>query len=201
MKLTEKQVIARIRSHGRGYVFTARQLSALTEDSGSVRTALTRLVQRKAIRRLAHGLYDLPVVHPNLGPIMPSADKVIEAVQRSEAIRVQPTGAYAANLLGLSTQIPLRLELYSNGPRKRIQYGKQVILLKPTTPKNMIGAGTKAGLILHALKHIGKKNITKEMIEEIKSRLEPGDVRHIRKQAPFAPAWIAAIMREIIDDL
>jgi hypothetical protein len=201
MKLTEKQVAARIRSHGRGYVFTAKQLAALTEDSGSMRTALTRLVQKKAIRRLAHGLYDLPVVHPKLGQIMPSADKVIEAVKKSEAIEVQPTGAYAANLLGLSTQIPMRLELLTNGPRKRIRYGRQEILLKPTTPKNMVGAGTRAGLILHALKHIGRENVTKETIEVIKSRLEPADVRHIKKQALFAPAWISAIMREIIKDL
>lgn len=201
MGLTEKQVAARIRSHGRGYVFTARQLAALTEDSGSVRTALTRLVQKKAIRRLGHGLYDLPLVHPKLGPIMPSADKVIEAVKRSEAIEVQPTGAYAANLLGLSTQTPLRVELFTNGPRKRIRYGRQEILLKPTTPKNMVGAGTKAGLILHALKHIGRDNVTEEMIEGIKTRLQPSDVRHIEKQALYAPAWIAAIMREIIKDL
>lgn len=201
MGLTEKQVVARIQSHGRGYVFTARQLAALTEDSGSIRTALTRLVQKKAIRRLAHGLYDLPVVHPKLGPIMPSADKVIEAVRTSEAIEVQPTGAYAANLLGLSTQIPLRMELLTNGPRKRIRYGRQEILLKPTTPRNMVGAGTKAGLILHALKHIGKSNVTQETIQKIKSKLKPADVRHIEKQVLYAPAWIAAIMRDIIKNL
>ena len=141
------------------------------------------------------------MVHPKLGQIMPSADKVIEAVKKSEAIDVQPTGAYAANLLGLSTQIPMRLELLTNGPRKRIRYGRQEILLKPTTPKNMVGAGTRAGLILHALKHIGRENVTKETIEVIKSRLEPADVRHIKKQALFAPAWISAIMREIIKDL
>jgi len=201
MGLTEKQVVARIRSHGRGYVFTARQLAALTEDSGSIRTALTRLVQKKAIRRLAHGLYDLPVIHPELGPIMPSADKVIEAVRTSEAIEVQPTGAFAANLLGLSTQIPLRMELLTNGPRKRIRYGRQEILLKPTTPRNMVGAGTKAGLILHALKHIGRNNVTQETIEKIKIQLKPGDVRHIEKQVLYAPAWIAAIMRDIIKNL
>lgn len=201
MGLTEKQVVARIRSHGRGHVFTARQLSSLTEDSGSVRTALTRLVQKKTIRRLAHGLYDLPVVHPKLGPIMPSADQVIEAIKKSEAIEVQPTGAYAANLLGLSTQVPLRLELYTNGPRKKIRFGRQEILLKPTTPKNMVGAGTKAGLILHALKHLGRENITNITIETIRSRVEQGDVKHIQRQATFAPVWIAAIMREIIEDL
>jgi hypothetical protein len=199
MKLTEKQIIARIRAHGRGFVFTTKLFSALTDDSASVRTALTRLVQKQSIRRLAHGLYDLPNVHPSLGAIMPAMEKVIEAIKKSDAIEVQVTGAYAANLLGLSTQIPMRIELYTSGPKRKIHFGKQEILLKPTIPKNMIGAGTKAGLIFHALRQIGKDNITNEMIEQIKSQIEEKDIKHIKKQIHFAPVWIAKIMRSLIN--
>jgi hypothetical protein len=199
MKLTEKQIIARIRAHGRGFVFTTKLFSALTDDSASVRTALTRLVQKQSIRRLAHGLYDLPNVHPSLGAIMPAMEKVIEAIKKSDAIEVQVTGAYAANLLGLSTQIPMRIELYTSGPKRKIHFGKQEILLKPTIPKNMIGAGTKAGLIFHALRQIGKDNITIEMIEQIKSQIEEKDIKHIKKQIHFAPVWIAKIMRSLIN--
>ena len=198
MELTEKQVIARIRAHGRGFVFTTKLFSSLADDSASIRTALTRLVQKGTIRRLAHGLYDFPEVHPKLGPIMPSTKKVIEAVKVSEAIEVQPTGAYAANLLGLSTQIPMRIELYTNGPKRTIRFGNQQILLKPTTPKNMIGAGNKAGLILHALRQIGKENVNNEMIGHIKSQIEEKDIKHIKKQIQFTPAWIAKIMRSLI---
>jgi len=200
MELTEKQIIARIRAHGRGFVFTTKLFSVLIDDSASVRTALTRLVQKQSIRRLARGLYDLPDVHPKLGKVMPSIEKVIEAIKASDAIEVQPTGAYAANLLGLSTQIPMIIELYTNGPKKTIGIGKQVIILKPTTPKNMIGAGTKAGLILHALRQIGKDNITVEMIEQIKSQIEEKDIKHIKKQIQFAPMWIAKIMRSLINE-
>ena len=199
MKLTERQIIARIRAHGRGFVFTTKLFSALTDDSASVRTALTRLVQKQSIRRLAHGLYDLPNVHPSLGAIMPAMEKVIEAIKKSDAIEVQVTGAYAANLLGLSTQIPMRIELYTSGPKRKIHFGKQEILLKPTIPKNMIGAGTKAGLIFHALRQIGKDNITIEMIEQIKSQIEEKDIKHIKKQIHFAPVWIAKIMRSLIN--
>jgi hypothetical protein len=200
MEITEKQLIARIRAHGRGFVFTSKLFTALTDDSRSVRTALTRLVQKKVIRRLAHGLYDLPEVHLKLGAIMPSTESVIEAIKASEAIEVQPTGAYAANLLGLSTQIPMRIELYTNGPKKTVRFGKQEIILKPTTPKNMIGAGTKAGLILHALRQIGKDSISDEMITQIKSQLEAKDLKQIKKQAQYAPAWIAKILRELINE-
>jgi hypothetical protein len=200
MELTEKQIIARIRAHGRGFVFTVKLFSASMDNSGNVRTALTRLVQKKSIRRLAHGLYDLPEVHPKLGPILPSVEKVIQAIKISDAIEVQPTGAYAANLLGLSTQIPMRIELYTNGPKRIIKFGKQEILLKPTTPKNMIGAGTKAGLILHALRQIGKDNVTDEMVMRIKSQIEEKDIKQIKKQLQYAPVWIAKIMRVLIKE-
>jgi hypothetical protein len=163
-----------------------------------VTSALSRLVQKKVIRRLTHGLYDLPEVHPKLGEIMPTTQKIIEAIKASDAIEVQPTGAYAANLLGLSTQVPMRIELYTNGPKKTISIGKQIIILKPTTPKNMIGAGTIAGLILHALRQIGKDNVTIEMIEQIRSQLEQKDIKHVKKQIMFAPAWIAKIMRSLV---
>lgn len=201
MEISEKQLIARIRAHGRGFVFSAKLFTSLADDSASVRTALTRLVQKKVIRRLAHGLYDLPEVHPKLGAIMPSTEKVIEAIKTAEAIEVQPTGAYAANLLGLSTQIPMRIELYTNGPKKTIRFGKQEILLKPTTPKNMIGAGTKAGLILHALRQIGKDNVSEEMINRIKKQLDEKDLKQLKKQVQYAPAWIAKIMRVLINEI
>jgi hypothetical protein len=55
----------------------------------------------------------LPEVHPKLGPILPSIEKVIEAIKISDTIEVRTTGAYAANHLGLSTQIPMRIELFS----------------------------------------------------------------------------------------
>ncbi len=200
MQLTENKIKELIKAKGKGFVFTSKYFSSQTDDVSVVTSALSRLVQKKVIRRLTHGLYDLPEIHPKLGEIMPTTQKIIEAIQASEAIEVQPTGAYAANLLGLSTQIPMRIELYTNGPKKTIRIGKQEIILKPTTPKNMIGAGTKAGLILHALKQIGKDNVTEEMIQQIISKIEEKDIKHIKKQIQFAPVWIAKIMRSLINE-
>lgn len=197
MQLTESKIQESIKAKGKGFVFTTKYFSSKADEVSVVTSALSRLVQKKVIRRLAHGLYDLPEVHPKLGAIMPSTEKVIEAIKTAEAIEVQPTGAYAANLLGLSTQLPMRIEFYTNGPKKTIRFGKQEILLKPTTPKNMIGAGTKSGLILHALRQIGKDNVSVEMINHIKKQLDEKDLKQIKKQAQYAPAWIAKIMREI----
>ena len=201
MRLTEGKIHEIIKAKGKGFVFTTKYFSSKADDVSVVTSALSRLVQKNVIRRLAHGLYDLPEVHSKLGEVMPSTTKVIDAIVKSEALQVQPTGAYAANLLGLSTQVPMRIELYTNGPKKCIRYGKQEILLRPTTPKNMIGAGAKAGLILHALRQIGKDNVSDDMIRQIKSQLEEKDAKQLMKQAQYAPAWIAKIMRELIKEI
>jgi hypothetical protein len=200
MQLTESKILELIKAKGEGFVFTSKYFSSQADDVSVVTSALSRLVQKKVIRRLTHGLYDLPEVHPKLGEIIPKTQKIIEAIKTSDAIEVHPTGAYAANLLGLSTQIPMRIELYTNGPKKTIRIGKQEIILKSTTPKNMIGAGTKAGLILHALKQIGKDNVTDEMIKQIRSKIEEQDIKHIKRQIQFAPVWIAKIMRALINE-
>ena len=91
-----------------------------------------------------------------------------------------------------------KFKQYLVHPNDPIKFGKQEIILRPTTPKNMIGAGTKAGLILHALRQIGKDNVTIEMIQQIRSQLEEKDIKHIKKQVTFAPAWIAKIMRSLV---
>ncbi len=63
---------------------------------------------------------------------------------------------------------------------------------------SVINIGTKAGLILHALRQIGKANISDEMIEHIKSQLEEKDLKQIKKQSQYAPAWVAKILRHLL---
>jgi hypothetical protein len=38
------------------------------------------------------------------------------------------------------------------------------------------------------------------MINQIKSKIIDADIKHIKKQIPYAPAWIAKIMRTLINE-
>ena len=72
-------------------------------DLGSreaVDIALHRLARKGTIRRLARGVYDFPKEHPVLGPLSPSAEAVAKALAGRDRTRLQPAGAYAANVLG-----------------------------------------------------------------------------------------------------
>lgn len=128
---------------------------------------------------------------------MPEIQKVIDAIREADQLVVQPTGAYAANLLGLSNQVPMKLEVLTNGPRKVISFGKQKLILKPTTPRNMAGAGTHAALIVQALRYMGKDQISGEVIQVLMNSIRGKDRKELDRQAEFAPAWIATVLRQL----
>ncbi len=196
MKSLDSKILSIIYGHGRGYVFTPKNFSALG-DSRVIGMTLTRLCRKGTIRRLARGLYDYPRKHPKLGILSPSVDAVAKALQGRDATRLQPSGAYAANLLGISTQVPMKIVFLTDGPSKHVQLGKQEIILKHTTPRNTAAAGRISGLVIQALRHIGRKHIDESMIHVLRERLSDDDRKQIAKDLHYAPAWIAEIMRKI----
>ena len=118
-------------------------------DLGSreaVDLALHRLAQKGTIRRLARGVYDFPKQHPVLGLFSPSADAVAKALAGRDRTRLQPAGAYAANALGLSEQVPAKAVFLTDGPSRTVKIGPTTIQLRRTTPRNMAAAGRLSGL-------------------------------------------------------
>ena len=182
--------------HRGGWVFTPRDLSTLG-DPRSVGMALTRLSRKGIIRQLARGLYDYPIDHPSFGRIPPSADAVAKALAKRDASRLQPTGAYAANILGLSEQVPTRIVFLTDGPSRRVKFGQQEIVLKRTTPRNMATTGRKSGTIIQALRHIGQRNINDRTLAIIKRQLTKRDRVQLLKDLRYAPGWIVEILRRL----
>ena len=182
--------------HRGGWVFTPRDLATLG-DPRSVGMALTRLARKGIIRQLARGLYDYPIDHPSFGRIPPSADAVAKALVKRDASRLQPTGAYAANILGLSEQVPTRIVFLTDGPSRRVKFGQQEIVLKRTTTRNMATAGRKSGTIIQALRHIGQRNVDDKKLAILKRQLSKQDRAQLQKDQHYAPAWIADILRQL----
>ncbi len=182
--------------HRGGWVFTPRDLSALG-DPRSVGMALTRLARKGIIRQLARGLYDYPIDHPTFGRIPPSADAVAKALAARDASRLQPAGAYAANILGLSEQVPTRIVFLTDGPSRRVKFGQQEIVLKRTTPRNMATAGRKSGTVIQALRDIGRRNVNDKTLAVLKRQLTKQDRTQLLKDLRYAPGWIADILRQL----
>ena len=159
--------------------------------------ALHRLKRRKILRRLARGLYEYPREHPELGKLSPDIGKVAKALAGKDRIRLQPAGAYATNLLGLSEQVPAKVVFLTDGPSRTVKIGRQEIQLRRTTPRNMAAAGRLSGLLMQALRHLGKEHITPARVEHLKRTLPPKERRQLLKDLRLAPAWMHPLFREL----
>jgi len=186
-----------IRSHiygnGRGWAFSPKSFQGIGSAT-AVDSTLRRLKQDGVIRRLARGLYDYPVEHPVLGTIAPSADAIARALVGRDAIRLQPSGAYAANVLGLSDQVPSRIVFLTDGPARKVKIGKQEIILQHTTPRNMAAAGRKSGTLIQALRYLGQNQIDERVRSILRRQITDKDQAIIRKDLIHAPAWIADLL-------
>lgn len=191
-----KKVISRIYGNGRGWCFTLNDFADLGSPE-SVRISLFRLEKKKTIRRLAKGLYDYPRQDARLGLLSPDPEAVAQALSRGRGIRIQPTGAYAANLLGLSEQVPARVAFLTDGKPRQIRIGNQTIVLRRTTPRNMATAGRISGTVFQALRHIGKERTTSTHIQILRRRLGSAEKKQLIKDRLLAPAWMRPLLAEI----
>jgi len=192
----DSQILARIHWRGRGSVFVPGDFLDLGSRE-AVDLALHRLARKGTIRRLARGVYDFPKEHPVLGLLLPSADAVARALAGRDRTRLQPAGAYAANILGLSEQVPAKAIFLTDGPSRTVKIGPTTIQFRRTTPRNMEAAGRLSGLLMQALRELGEEHVTPERREHLKRTLPADKRRELVKDLRLAPAWMHAIFREL----
>ena len=192
----DSRILAAIRKQGHGSVFVPADFLGIGSRQ-AVDVALHRLVRQGLTRRLARGIYDFPKQHPVLGLLEPSAEAIARALAGRDRTRLQPAGAYAANTLGLSEQVPARIVFLTDGPARTVKVGPTTIQLRRTTPKNMETAGRLSGLLIQALRELGQDHITPVRIAHLKRTIPASKRRELLKDIRLAPAWIHPIFREL----
>ncbi|HUA82833.1 MAG TPA: DUF6088 family protein [Bryobacteraceae bacterium] len=131
----EQRILNRIYGNGRGWAFSQADFADLGTRS-TIDSALHRREREGVIRRVIRGVYDYPRHSKTLGgPISPHIDQVADALARKFAWRIQPDGATAQNLLGLSTQVPARVVYLSDGPDRSFTLGKTKLAFEHTALK------------------------------------------------------------------
>ena len=182
-----------------GAVFTPA-LFAGFGGRAAVDKALQRLVARDELRRLSRGLYDKPRQDPLLGTLWPSVDAVVAALTGKDRLRLQPTGAYAANLLGLSDQVPARVEFLTDGTSRTVKAGPMQIVLKRTTPRQMAAAGRTSGLVIQALRSLGPEHLTPQRLAKLRRTLPADERRTLMDDLTLAPGWMQPTLRALAAD-
>ncbi len=194
---TEKQALARIYGHGRGWAFSPKDF----RDVGRVDMVLNRLVEAGTIRRVIRGIYDYPRFSELLQhPLAPDPHRVAEALARKFGWRIQPDGAAAMNLLGLSTQVPSQCVYQSDGPDRTYQVGKTSILFKQTALKEIGFKHEESALIVQALKTLGEERTTDSVVKTVRDWLPEAKCGKVLKDTERVTGWVYAAIKKICQE-
>jgi hypothetical protein len=200
MPTIRNKIIARIHRWETGHTFTPKDFLDLG-NRGMVDVTLSHLVSMGLIRRLARGIYDYPKHSDALGlTLSPDIDEIAHAIARRFRWRIIPTGAWAANALGLSTQVPAKVTYLSDGPNRKFEMGKQTVYFKHAQPKEMRTEGELSSLVIQALRYLGKDAVGPEIITLLRTRLSPAENRELLRDARYATDWIFAVARQVAEE-
>ena len=197
MQSVESKVYGKILKSKRGTLLFPEDFQYLG-SSEATRLALHRLEKNKTITRVAQGIYARPIVSQYVGEVLPSVEEVAKSIAKRDRIRIVPTGIYALNALGLSTQVPMKLVFLTDATPRIIKIGNRTIKFKKTTPKNLLAKGEISSLAIQALREIGINKATEEeekKIIELLKKEKPKDLQHDMK---LAPVWIQKIMQKAL---
>lgn len=139
-----KTVEARLKRR-RGRLFTYDDFNDL--PATAVAPALSRLTARGEIKRARKGVYYAPR-RTVLGEVPPDPLVVGESISRG---RSYPAGLSAANILGLTTQVPARVELAVEDKRPTPLRG---VAFKPRMRTNRRGLHSREAALLEVLRDI-----------------------------------------------
>jgi len=195
MTSIEDKILQHIEAFPKGELFLPSDFSELG-SSEAVRLSLFRLEKEGVITRVAQGIYVRPRESSLIGKLTPTAEEVAEAIAKRDKIRTTPTGSYALNALGLSTQVPMNIVFLTDGSPREIKVGKRKIKFKKTTPKNLMAKGKISRLVIQALKEIGNGKVTAVEEQKILDVLKKENEKDLKHDIALAPVWIQKIMRK-----
>ncbi len=183
---------------GRGSVILSSDFLDLGSRE-SVQRALARHAAKGRLRKVVRGVYELPVPDDKHGPQPTSPDALASALARRDDVRIQPSGAHAANLLGLSTQVPVGLAFLTDGPSRTVKLGNRKLVFKRASPRLMATAGRIGGTVISALRWLGERNVGDEVVAVLRRRLDAEQKRQLEKDLRFAPSWVARVMHRVAE--
>lgn len=198
----EKQILDIIKKKGRGNFVFANDFTSLGEQK-TINKALERLTKDEITVRISRGVYYYPKIDKvlGLGVLYPTLEDIAEGIAKRDKARIVPTGIYALNRLGFSTQIPMNIVYLTDGSERKLNLSNGTsIQFKYTAPKNLAFKSHLAMLLTFAFKTIGKENITQEILTHTKELLARDEKCTIEQDYNLMPAWVSSIIKSVYEE-
>lgn len=172
-------------------------------DSESVRQAFVRLVKDEIVIRLSPGIFLYPL-RTRFGIAYPSDYEIAKEISRRDSASVLPAGMTAANMIGLSEQVPMKSIFLTDGAARTVNVNGRTIIFKRGVPKNFAYKSKTMPLIVAGMKAMGKDDITEEGLASIKRMLtKEAEINYgnLRSDLALAPEWIRNILTSILNSI
>lgn len=198
----ENKILESVRKCGRGKLIFSSDFVRFGEQK-TVNKVLERMAKDGTILRISRGVYYYPKIDKKLGlgVLYPTLEAIAEGIAKRDKARIVPTGLYALNRLGFSTQIPMNIQYLTDGSNRKLTlYNGATIEFKHTAPKNLAFNSQLAMLLTFAFKSLGKDNITDEILAHTKELLAKDKSQSVKQDYKLMPAWVSSIIKSLYEE-
>lgn len=187
----------RVNSSNDGSVFVSSDFADIS-DANTIRQNIHRLVNDGSLRQIMRGVYEKPQFSELLGEeVAVDPNAVAEALARNYRWSIVPSGNTALNLLGLSTQVVASWSYISDGPYKTYEWNSTKLEFKHGANRDITNLSYMTGLVIQALKTLGRSNVTSETLQMLSKKLSEEEKKACLLEAKQSTDWVYSAIRKI----
>lgn len=149
------------------------------------------------LEKAGHGIYIKPKVS-RFGKVPIPLEKIAREIADRDKCKILPTGHTAANIIGLSTQVPMNLSYITTGSTRTIKIGERKISFRHASPKNFAAKGRAIPLLIQGIREIGEENISGSEYKAIRRFIDKQQDPYLHEDLLLAPAWIQRIIKKLM---
>ena len=164
----------------------------------AVDQALSRLARRAGCFGSARASRCGPL-RPDLAPAHPQLRKLSARLSALWGEVIVPSGGAAANVLGLTEQVPVRPVYLTSGPTRQLRLGDQRVQLRHAPRWQLVAPHRPAGDIVRALAWLGPVE-AEAGLRELAPRIPDGDLAELADVRATLPAWLAEPVSGLVSD-
>lgn len=163
----------------------------------AVDQAFSRLTKAGKLLRISRGAYAAPV-SGRFGVRPPAPEAVVQALAAHHSEIVVPHGANAANALGLTQQVPVRMVYLTSGKDRKLKLGRAEVTIKHA-PRWMLALGERpAGAAVRALAWLGPSHAQASLVA-LHRILPPTEWQALTTARAMLPSWMAQAIGQAVN--
>ncbi len=152
----------------------------------TIKRTLHRIEKTHRIERVMNGLY----YKPSPGGTPPEMKNVAVALARKFSWSITPSREHCLYVLGLSNEDDDGSSFLSSGPARHYDVSGRTLTFHHTLEKDIRGLEEKSGIVVEALRAVGRNNITARTLSVIKSNLTLREMETMRRECTGVTNWI-----------